>query len=206
MNPCRIHTQEHHHDSNLVVYCYTFDQLLTLIFTDQFAGIRVICTRSSSSISAVDVSMVMILTSIVGLSLVPCKMFLIHINHNEFSQKILSLPARRRSHTTTSWPTGGSTVTQTWVKAWAFICQCKWAVRIGEVIKECTPRYSKANCSKASVSKGGSLKGTDKNTKYFIIFCTTFAGLRGIAMYCHPGHLRLGLLVNWSFSASWSGI
>ena len=84
MNPCRIHTQEHHHDSNLVVYCYTFDQLLALIFTDQFAGIRVICTRSSSSISAVDVSMVMILTSIVRLSLVPCKMFLIHIKHDEF--------------------------------------------------------------------------------------------------------------------------
>ena len=35
---------------------------------------------------------------------------------------------------------------------------------------------------------------------------TTFAGLRGIDMYCHPGHLRLGLLVNWSFSAAWSGI
>ena len=87
MNPCRIHTQEHHHDSNLVVYCYTFDQLLALIFTDQFAGIRVICTRSSSSISAVDVSMVMILTSIVRLSLIPCKMFLIHIRHDEFHRK-----------------------------------------------------------------------------------------------------------------------
>ena len=28
----------------------------------------------------------------------------------------------------------------------------------------------------------------------------------GILMYCHPGHLRLGLGVSMSCSAAWSGI
>ena len=113
--------------------------------------------------------------------------------------------SRTSGTSTTSSHVSWSTVAKTRVKTGSFIGQSQATIRVGEIIEECSSSNCQANCSQTSVSEGSALKFILQKNIFFIKILT-LTGSMGILMYCHPGHLRLGLGVSMSCSAAWSGI